>query len=45
MGAKLFVELGGTEISGMVRRTVPEAARLNVAGPEDLKALASAISS
>ncbi len=46
MGAKLFVELGpGTELSGMVRRTVPEAARLNVAGPEDLEALASAISS
>jgi len=46
MGAKLFVELGpGTELSGMVRRTVPDAARLNVAGPEDLEALASAISS
>jgi len=46
MGAKLFVELGpGTELSGMVRRTVPDVARLNVAGPEDLEALASAISS
>jgi len=43
-GAKLFVELGpGTELSGMVRRTVPEAVRLNVAGPDDLAALASAI--
>jgi [acyl-carrier-protein] S-malonyltransferase len=46
MGAKLFVELGpGTELSGMVRRTVPDVARLNVAGPEDLEALASAVSS
>jgi hypothetical protein len=27
----------------MVRRTVPEAVRLNVAGPDDLAALASAI--
>jgi len=45
-GANLFVELGpGTELSGMVRRTVPEVARLNVAGPEDLEALATAISS
>jgi len=45
-GAKLFVELGpGTELSGMVRRTVPDVSRLNVAGPEDLEALASAISS
>jgi [acyl-carrier-protein] S-malonyltransferase len=45
-GANLFVELGpGTELSGMVRRTVPDVARLNVAGPEDLEALASAINS
>jgi [acyl-carrier-protein] S-malonyltransferase len=43
-GAELFVELGpGTELSGMVRRTVPDVARLNVAGPEDLEALASAV--
>jgi [acyl-carrier-protein] S-malonyltransferase len=43
-GANLFVELGpGTELSGMVRRTVPEVARLNLAGPDDLAALASAI--
>jgi [acyl-carrier-protein] S-malonyltransferase len=45
-GANLFVELGpGTELSGMVRRTVADAARLNVAGPEDLEALASAVAS
>jgi [acyl-carrier-protein] S-malonyltransferase len=44
MGATLFVELGpGTELSGMVRRTVRDVARLNVAGPEDLEALTSAI--
>jgi [acyl-carrier-protein] S-malonyltransferase len=44
MGATLFVELGpGTELSGMVRRTVADVARVNVAGPEDLEALASAI--
>jgi [acyl-carrier-protein] S-malonyltransferase len=45
-GAKLFVELGpGTELSGMVRRTVPDVGRLNVAGPEDLEALGSAVNS
>jgi len=45
MGATLFVELGpGTELSGMVRRTVPEAARANVAAPEDLDVLALALS-
>jgi [acyl-carrier-protein] S-malonyltransferase len=44
-GAHLFVELGpGTELSGMVRRTVPDAVRLNVAGPEDLDALGSSAS-
>jgi [acyl-carrier-protein] S-malonyltransferase len=44
LGATLFVELGpGTELSGMVRRTVPEAARANVAGPADLDALVLAI--
>jgi [acyl-carrier-protein] S-malonyltransferase len=43
-GADLFIELGpGTELSGMVRRTVADVARLNVAGPEDLEAVASAI--
>jgi [acyl-carrier-protein] S-malonyltransferase len=41
MGATTFVELGpGTELSGMVRRCLPDARRLNVAGPEDLEALA-----
>jgi [acyl-carrier-protein] S-malonyltransferase len=46
IGGDLFVELGpGTELSGMVRRTVPHATRLNVAGPDDLEALASAIRS
>ena len=40
MGATLFVELGpGTELSGMVKRTVPEAARANVATPQDLETL------
>jgi hypothetical protein len=40
MGANLFVELGpGTELSGMVKRTVPEAARANVATPQDLETL------
>lgn len=46
MGATLFVELGpGTELSGMVRRTVPDASRANVAAPEDLDALSAALSS
>jgi [acyl-carrier-protein] S-malonyltransferase len=40
MGATLFVELGpGTELSGMVKRTVPDATRANVATPDDLEAL------
>ena len=44
LGAELFVELGpGTELSGMVRRTLPAAARANVAGPADLDVLATAI--
>lgn len=44
LGATLFVELGpGTELSGMVRRTVPDAARANVAGPADIDALAEAL--
>jgi [acyl-carrier-protein] S-malonyltransferase len=44
LGATLFVELGpGTELSGMVRRTLPEVVRANVAGPDDLDALAAAI--
>jgi [acyl-carrier-protein] S-malonyltransferase len=41
MGATLFLELGpGTELSGMVKRTVPDAARANVAAPQDIDALA-----
>ena len=44
MGTRVFVELGpGTELSGMVRRTLPDAARANVAGPADLDALAAAV--
>ncbi len=44
LGTTLFVELGpGTELSGMVRRTLPATARANVAGPADLDALAAAI--
>jgi [acyl-carrier-protein] S-malonyltransferase len=44
LGASLLVELGpGTELSGMVRRTVPDVARANVAGPDDLDTLAAAI--
>ena len=40
MRATLFLELGpGTELSGMVKRTVPEAARANVAAPHDLETL------
>ena len=44
MGATLFVELGpGTELSGMVKRTVPDAMRVNVATPDDLEGLAGAL--
>lgn len=40
LGVTRFVELGpGTEMSGMVRRTVPDAERANAATPEDLPAL------
>jgi len=43
-GGRLFVELGpGTELSGMVRRTVPEASRANVAGPEDIAPLVAEV--
>ena len=39
LGATTFVELGpGTELSGMVKRTVPTAGRVNVAAPADLTA-------
>jgi [acyl-carrier-protein] S-malonyltransferase len=41
MGASSFLELGpGTDLSGMVRRTVPDVARANVATPYDLETLA-----
>jgi len=40
MGARLFVELGpGTELSGMVKRTLPTAGRANVASPVDIESL------
>lgn len=46
LGATLFVELGpGTELSGMVKRTVPSSARANVGCPDDLPALAKLLSS
>jgi [acyl-carrier-protein] S-malonyltransferase len=45
MGGTLFLELGpGTELSGMVKRTVPDAARANVATPQDLETLAGLLS-
>ena len=45
LGARLFVELGpGTELSGMVRRTLPDALRGNVAAPEDVDGLGDALS-
>jgi [acyl-carrier-protein] S-malonyltransferase len=41
-GADTFVELGpGSELSGMVKRTVPGAARVNVSAPGDLSYLAA----
>jgi [acyl-carrier-protein] S-malonyltransferase len=44
LGTTLFVELGpGAELSGMVKRAVPRAARANVAGPDDLSVLADAL--
>ena len=43
LGATTFVELGpGTELCGMVKRTVEGAARVNVAVPDDLTKLAAA---
>jgi [acyl-carrier-protein] S-malonyltransferase len=46
MGATLFLELGpGTELSGMVKRTVPDAVRANVAAPQDLGPLDVLLSS
>jgi [acyl-carrier-protein] S-malonyltransferase len=44
LGVDHFIELGpGTELSGMVKRTVAGATRLTVAGPEDLAALREGI--
>jgi [acyl-carrier-protein] S-malonyltransferase len=41
LGVTHFLELGpGTELSGMVKRTVDGSARANVASPDDLPALA-----
>jgi [acyl-carrier-protein] S-malonyltransferase len=41
LGVTHFVELGpGTELSGMVKRTVATAARAHVVTPDDLPALA-----
>jgi [acyl-carrier-protein] S-malonyltransferase len=43
-GASMFVELGpGTELSGMVKRTVAGAVRVNVAVPDDLAKLTAAV--
>jgi [acyl-carrier-protein] S-malonyltransferase len=42
LGVRAFVELGpGTELSGMVKRTVAGAQRFNVANPADLAGLAA----
>jgi [acyl-carrier-protein] S-malonyltransferase len=44
LGVTTFVELGpGTELSGMVKRTVPGATRANVATPDNLAAVAAAV--
>lgn len=44
LGVTTFVELGpGTELSGMVKRTVPGASRANVAAPEDIAVLTAAL--
>jgi [acyl-carrier-protein] S-malonyltransferase len=44
LGVQQFIELGpGTELSGMVKRTVESAGRLHVATPDDLGALREAI--
>ncbi len=40
LGVTHFLELGpGTELSGMVKRTIPDSERANVATPEDLDGL------
>ncbi len=44
MGISTFVELGpGAELSGMVKRTVDDAVRANVASPADLDRLAATL--
>ncbi len=44
LGARAFVELGpGTELSGMVKRTVDGSRRFNVATPDDLATVQTAI--
>jgi [acyl-carrier-protein] S-malonyltransferase len=44
LGTTTFVELGpGAELSGLVKRTIPGATRINVAVPDDLEKLAAAI--
>jgi [acyl-carrier-protein] S-malonyltransferase len=44
LGATSFLELGpGAELSGMVKRTVADATRANVATPADLPAVAAAV--
>jgi len=44
LGGRLFVELGpGTELCGMVRRTLPDAVRANVGTPDDLEILAGVL--
>jgi [acyl-carrier-protein] S-malonyltransferase len=46
LGVRQFIELGpGTELSGMVKRTVAGAGRLNVATPDDLATLLDGIAS
>ena len=44
LGAELWVELGpGSELSGMVKRTVEGARRLSIGSPEDLEAALAAV--
>ena len=46
LGVTHFLELGpGTELSGMVKRTQPDAERANVATPDDLESLGAFLES
>jgi [acyl-carrier-protein] S-malonyltransferase len=46
LGVTHFLELGpGTELSGMVKRTLPDAVRANVATPGDLEGLPAFLAS